>query len=188
MELEELKRSWKEQSARLDKLEIQNAELRRKLDSSRISGSKGKLMRIYRALMIVSLVMIPFTLISFHTLLMPFYVNIIMAAFFAQCAIVNFYVLMLIKEIDITRVSVKDALSMVINLMNVRHRLRIVEFVLMVPVLVLLVYTMLPETSMLIGGICGGVLGSIVGLKKEFEIRALLRGMRADLEDLLSEE
>lgn len=187
MELEDLKKSWQEQTARLDKLEQQNAELRLKLNSNRLSGSKGKLQRIYRSLTIMSIVMIPISLITFKAIGIPYYVNIMMAAYFAQSAVVNFYVLMLIKEIDITRVSVKDALAMVINIFKTRRRLRIVECILVIPLMFMLFYSFISDSSAIVGAIVGGVTGGIVGLKKEFEIRALLRDMQADLQDLLSD-
>ncbi|MDE6084771.1 MAG: hypothetical protein K2G40_00005 [Muribaculaceae bacterium] len=188
IELEELKKSWQSQSARIDRLENENARLRRKVEGSRINGSRGKLLRTYRVLCIVSLVMMPFCIMSFPRLDIPSYLTVVFAIFFAQATLVNFYVYMRIREIDITKVSVKDALEMVISLTRLRQRLRLLEMVLALPVIVLFFLALYQNDSYgLIGGIFGGVIGGIVGLKKEFEIRGLLRSMQSDLEELLGD-
>ena len=186
MELEDLKKSWQSQSARIDRLEAENARLRRNIEGSRVNGSRAKLLRTYRVLCIVALFMFPGCFFSLTQLDIPQYVVTIFALFFAQAALVNFYVYMRIKEIDLTRVSVKETLEMVISITKLRQRLRIVEIVLALPVIILFFLSLYHSDSYgLIGAVFGGVAGGIIGLRKEFEIRALLRSMQADLEDLL---
>ena len=190
MDLDELKRTWQSQSTRIDRLEAQNRELRRCVRENKVYTKRSKLMRTYTWLLITSVVMIPFVLLAFPTLDIDMGVTIMFVVTMAGLAIANSYVYMLIKKIDPTEMSVREALSRVLYLDRTRQRIRWVSMTVAVVVVSIFFYTLYQRDGHagLLGGIVGGIVGGILGLRKEAEIKATIRAIKADLEDALQDD
>lgn len=190
MDLDELKRTWQSQSTRIDRLEEQNRELRRCVRENKVYTKRSKLMRTYTWLVIVSVLMIPFILISFPALDIDMRLAVMFVVTMGGLAIANGYVYNLIAKIDPTGMSVREALMRVLHLERMRRRIRLVSMIVSAVVVSIFFYTLYQSDGHadLLGGIVGGIVGLIVGLRKEAEIKATIRAMKADLEDALQDD
>lgn len=190
MDLDELKKAWQSQSTRLERLEEQNRKLRRSVSENKLSTKRSKLLRTYTALIVVSVVMIPFVLVSFPELGLDKMFVAMFTVMFAAMSLANAYVYMLVKGIDPTQVSLREALRRVLHLETMRRRIRWVSMSLGAIVIALFFWELYNQDAHagFLGGVVGGVVGGLVGLRKEAEIKATIRAMKADLEDALQDE
>ena len=188
MDIDDLKRAWQSQIMRIDKLEEQNKQLKERLLDKSLKSNRAKLLSTYRWLLLIGLLMVPFTIVSFsHLELSPIAVWT-MVAYFLLMSVANVYVYYLIYDIDMTNHSVCDNLQRVINLQLKRHRIRIGSCILGIVIIsIFFYYISQDDPSLVIGGIIGGIVGGLIGLRKEREIKAMISSMKKDLEDALSE-
>lgn len=190
MDIDQLKKSWQSQSARLDRLEEQNRELRRTVRADKLLSRRSKLLRTYTWLIVTAVVMIPFVFLAFPYLELPDNVTAMFAVTMAVLALFNWYVYRLIARIDPTEMSLREALGRVVHLEVTRRRLRIWSMAIGVVVIGVFLYVLYEKEdySPLIGAIVGGVVGLICGLRKEAEIKAQIRAMKEMLRDALRED
>lgn len=186
MDFDELKMAWKAQSQRLDKLEQQNLELQRKIGCNNISNKRAKLLSSYRIFIIVAFLMGPCVIFTFPILDLPNWIALSYAAVMVMLGIFNCYIYNMIRKINLATMTTKEALEQVIKLDKRRQQLRVVGCII-AAILMILFFRELwlrDEPSGIVGGAVGGIIGAIVGIKKEREIRAMIRSMQADLEEL----
>lgn len=190
MDIDQLKKTWQSQSARLDRLEAQNRELRRTMREDKLLGRRSRLLRTYTWLIVLSVVMIPFVLLVFPHLELPLYISVMFAVAMSVLALMNSYVYRLIERIDPTAMSLRDMLAHVVGLEISRRRLRYCSMVIGVVVIAVFMYTLYEneEYSPMCGGVVGGVIGLVCGLRKEAEIKAQIRAMKEMLRDALRDD
>lgn len=190
MDLEELKKAWQSQSARLDKLEAQNLELKLSLRRNKITTNRSKLMNTYRALMIIAFVMVPVVFISFSKLGIADWLTFVYAATLLLLGFANTYVYLLIQKIRPGELSLRETLRTVLELEKTRHNIRVVSIFVVIIVMVLLLYSLCDngDYAPAIGGLTGGIIGMIIGLRKEAHIKAMIRSIKEDLRDALRDD
>lgn len=190
MDLEELKKAWQSQSARLDRLEEQNLELKRSLRRNKISTNRSKLINTYRVLTVLAFVMTPVITVSFRMIGIDLWLAILYAATMLALGFANMYIYLLIRKISPGELSVREVLKNVLNLERSRHRIRMASMTVTLIVVVLFIYALCDDGdySMMIGGILGAVIGLIIGLRKEASIKATIRAIKADLKDALRDD
>ena len=190
MDFDELKKSWQEQSVRIERLEKQNRYLTQQVRFSSLATKRSKLLRDYRILVIVAILMLPFIVMSFPIIGVTSRTEVFFMFGMAALVVINAYILFYIKSIDITRLSVRDALTKVFALERKRLILRYVSIAIAVCIISMMLYDLyfIGEIAAITGACVGGVVGAILGLRKEMEIRAIIKDMREDLEDALRDE
>lgn len=190
MDIDQLKKTWQSQSARLDRLEEQNRELRRTVRDDKLLGRRSRLLRTYTWLIVVSVVMIPFVLLVFPYLELPLNITVMFAVTMSVLALMNSYIYRLIERIDPTAMSLRDTLAHVVGLEVSRRRIRYCSMAIGVVVVAVFLYTLYVngEYSPLCGAVLGGVIGLVCGLRKEAEIKAQIRAMKDVLSDALRDD
>ncbi|MDE5608549.1 MAG: hypothetical protein K2I64_06420 [Muribaculaceae bacterium] len=189
IDFEQLKRQWAEQSARIERLEAQNEKLRHKLSSSSNMTLRDKLIRDYKIFLFVSIILVPITFSTFPLCDFPWMMTVSFALLFALESIANGYILKLLKDIDFTSQTTREALTRVIHLQKSRSRLQIIFITLTIPVLTYGFYVFgTIDKDMIWSGLLGGIFGGIIGAIKDRQIRQIIRRMKAELEEMDREE
>lgn len=190
MDIEELKQAWQAQTTRLDRLEQQNRELRLKLNENRIDSKRSKLLRTYTGLLWVSVLMIPAVIIAFPYLGLDWWATGAYVLGMAVLAVFNGVVYGMIRRLNLTDMTLQHALEHVLKIERTRRILRWIGMGVGAVVVVTFMYSLWidGEHSAVIGGIVGGIAGGIVGLRKEREIKAIIRSMAADLRELMEDD
>lgn len=187
MDIDELKRAWQSQAARIDNLEERNRELYRSVRSSHIDTQRSRLLSSYVMFIVVCLLLIPFVIVSFPYLVVDKWATVAYVCAMVILTIFNSYIYMLIRKVDLTRCSVKEALSRLLLLECRRRQLRYVSMTMAVMVLAVFFYELydVDNLSGIIGGVIGGVLGGLLGLSKEAKIKRIIRSIKQDLQDIM---
>lgn len=189
MNIDEIKSKWQSHDARLVQLEEQNRLLERKIRNNSLNAGRSRLKRTYLTLAIVGAVMIPVALVAFHELGINTWVTVLYAVALLAMTIANLYVLQLINKLDFTQMTLCESMERVVYLEQTRCRLRIYMIVLALFVVAALLYDLYQyNISSFWGGVAGGVIGGLAGLKKERETRNVIRSMKADLADAVRED
>ncbi|MDE7386252.1 MAG: hypothetical protein K2N28_03850 [Muribaculaceae bacterium] len=187
MDLDDLKRTWQSQNERIDKLEEQNQRLRERMRRNSLSGHREKLLNTYLIFIITTVVMIPFSLLVLPEICIDGIITYMLAAYFVVMGVANAWVWSLIRRIDPANQTVCENLQRVVNVQSTRRVIKICSIPLVLVTMGVLLYHLRPIEGCLEGGIAGGIVGGIVGYRQDCKIRKMLREMRADLEDALSE-
>ena len=105
-------------------------------------------------------------------------------------AVANGYVYYLIRKIDMSTMTIKEALTAATNVDIVRRRMKILGWVLAMPLLVILFYAFyeVGRDEIIYGAWVGLVIGAICGGIYERNTRQLIRQMRQTLADELGED
>ncbi|MCM1450404.1 MAG: hypothetical protein NC082_08680 [Clostridiales bacterium] len=189
MDIEELKSAWKSQNHRLEKLESQNRLLEQKICDNRLDDGRKRLRRTYIRLALVGVVMIPVVLAMFPKFNISMWLTILYATVMLIMTVANLYVLGMLNKLDFTSLTLCEAMKGIVRLEQTRQRLRIGCIILSLSVVAVFLYEMyFFDMSCFIGGVTGGVVGCIIGLRKEHQIKKVIRSMKADLADAMSME
>ena len=187
MDLEDLKQTWQSQNERIDKLEEQNQHLRERLRRNSMSGHREKLLNTYMIFIVVTVVMIPFSLLVLPDIGIDPLITYMLAAYFVIMGVANAWVWSLIRRIDPANQTLCENLQRVVNVQTTRRAIKICSIPLVLVTVGVFLYHLRTIEGCIEGGIIGGIVGGIVGYRQDCKIRKMLREMRADLEDALSE-
>ncbi len=189
MELDELKQSWHEMKRELDRVETLNKVLTERLSRSKALPFKCRIMNQYKIIVAVSLCMIVFTSILFiDNLIFSRELSGSLVIYFIVLKSLNLYFMSRLRRIDIYTMPVAEMVEQTIKLRILRSRLKIIGYILMIPMMCVLLWTFYKaDYGMFVGGWMGGVVGLIIGLRIDRSIDRDIKNMKAALKEELSE-
>lgn len=190
MDIDELKKQWNAMELRIDRLEKENNRLMTNITNNRIVGLRGRLLARYR-MMIILCVVSPAWIFFMDSLCdVSNFVKVCYVLFFVVMVITNGYVYHLIRKVDYIEMTIKDALVAATNVEIARRRMKIIGWILAVPLLAMLFSTFyeIGREELIYGAWIGLIVGFISGAIYEVNTRRLIRQMRQTLSDELGED
>lgn len=149
-------------------------------------SSQMRITNIYKRLVAVSIAWVPLSLLLARGPELPLWLCVLMSAYFAVMAVLNYWVLRLVKKIDFGSMSVVEALGSVCRLQKIRNRLQFWSILLCAPLVLTMLATFGQSSNeMLIGGIAGLVVGALIGLSLDRKVRKHIIMMKQSLDDAL---
>lgn len=184
MDLEEMRQSWRTLETRVNRLEDENIRLMVELKRSRAGEYKRRLQRNFITLSIVGFIAPLFIIGLSNELGFSFAFVAVYSAFCWIMVVCNIYMYYRLSCIDLITMPVKIAFEESVKFGILRQRIWLGSMIMLTPALVFFIYEFWRiDISLAIAGIAGGVLGLIIGLKKDNEIRNMIRGMKQTLSD-----
>ncbi len=184
MDLEEMRQSWRTLETRVNRLEDENMRLMAELKRGRAGEYKHKLQRNFVRLSIVGFIAPLFIICLSRELSFSGAFMVIYSAFCWIMAVCNIYMYYRLSRIDLITMPVKIAFEESVKFGILRQRIWLGSMIMLIPALVFFIYEFWSiDVSLAIAGIAGGVLGLIIGLKKDNEIKNMIRGMKQTLGD-----
>ncbi len=161
-------------------------ELERRIVSSNVTTLRSRLLHIYVLLGVMCLMGVLF--------MIPFVKDLprlVVCAdvFYVVVSGINFYMSSLVRRIDYSRMTVKEALEAVYKVERYKIRARMCTIVMAVPLICYMIFSFahLYGEVVLFGCACGAVLGGVIGIIIHRRMMSVLREMRRQL-TLLDEE
>lgn len=157
-------------------------ELEEKWRSSKVSPLRDRLFRITVNLVLISFVgllsIVPFAADSPE-------MTIACGAFFVVMGLLNFYRALCIKRVDLTAISVKEALEAVYNIERQRLICRSIGIAAAIPLIIFMAMTFsnVYGPLALYGSLIGILIGGCIGLVINHRTTTLLREMKSQLQD-----
>lgn len=190
MDIDELKKQWQSMELRIEKLEEENHRLMSSISSNRVAGLRGRLLTRYCMMIIVCIISPVWLFLLDNVFYVGQVANVCYALFFMITAVANGYVYYLIRKIDLSTMTIKEALTAATNVDIVRRRMKILGWVLAMPLLVILFYAFyeVGRDEIIYGAWVGLVIGAICGGIYERNTRQLIRQMRQTLAEELGED
>ena len=133
MDIDELKKQWQSMELRIEKLEEENHRLLSSISSNRVAGLRSRLLIRYCMMIIVCIISPVWLLLLDNVFDVGPVANVCYALFFMITAVANGYVYYLIRKIDMSTMTIKEALTAATNVDIVRRRMKILGWVLAMP-------------------------------------------------------
>lgn len=190
MKIDDLRKSWQSMLIEIERVNELNRELTRKIFDDRVTNVRSKVMHKYAIFTIISIVFIPIMpiecmmIFNFDTIPL-----ILVSLFFPYTTVVNALVWYRTRQIDPATMNMKDTLVAFTNLKILRSRLRLMNYIVGIPMVVTLfyyLYHLAPHAFW--GGVIGGVIGGAFGFREDFIISREIRELRKTLAEELSDE
>ena len=190
MDIDELKKQWQSMELRVEQLEKDNRRLMTRISRDRFAGLRGKLMARYRLMIIVCVISPVWMLLLEDVYGVGRVLNVCYASFFVITALANAYIYYLFHKIDYSIMTVKEALTATTHLEITRYRLRMLGWLMVVPLLVMMFQAFYEtgQDEVINGAWFGLILGAIVGTIFDLKTRRLIRQMRHTLTEELDED
>lgn len=181
MNIDELRQSWNALDMRVSALEDTTRDMKYRVTSNRVTTSRDRLKRIARSMAIVSFIA-PMSCIPLWKMA-PLLVAV-MCIFFIVMGIMQVHSVIAIDSVNLTCMTVAEALQSVYSLERMRHNKRIIGMILGIPIILAMLYTLYTwDDPYLFYGCCMGVaIGAIIGLMINHRNVELLKSMRRELE------
>ena len=186
MDIEELKNTWGVLNKRIERLEVRNQEMERKVREGRVKTYQQKNIRTMRIVSVVILMAIVFILLCGDMFSLRSKVMYVVFMLFGvgDCL----YFIHNMKLFDFVRMSTPEIVAHSYKVQWRYNRNLIIGIVFCIPVLASLFYDMyLMDKYAVYGGIVGGVIGGVIGLKMQFEFKKKLKQIRKEFLDSESE-
>lgn len=182
--LDHLREIWKKAPINTARLDSNARSIEGELGRSRPAGYARILARDYNRMSWFALIVIAMS-VPLKFIGCPMWLCVVYALF-GLCAVVwNFFLARYISHIDFMTLPVVQSIEKAVRIRMLQRRLLLLSSVLGILVIVPLLkffYEAEPEHSMFWGGVVGGVLGLIVGVRKEIlffrRSRELLRSLQ----------
>lgn len=190
MDIDELKKQWQSMELRVEQLEKDNRRLMTRISRDRFAGLRGKLMARYRLMIIVCVISPVWMLLLEDVYGVGRVLNVCYASFFVITALANAYIYYLFHKIDYSIMTVKEALTATTHLEITRCRLRMLGWLMVVPLLVMMFQAFYEtgQDEVIYGAWFGLIIGAIVGTIFDRKTRRLIRQMRQTLTEELDED
>ena len=190
MNIDELKSQWKSMELRIDRLEKDNKNLLSRISNERMKSVREKLLARYRALIIVC-IFSPLWMVLMNELYqVDVEVSIVYAFFFLVMALANFYMCKLIKKVDCSKLTIKEALIAVTKVEETRQKVKLLGWIFGLPLIIIMfdVFKEMGHPEIIYGACVGLVIGGVVGYLVERKTRRLIRELRQTLADALVDD
>ncbi|MBR6519717.1 MAG: hypothetical protein IKT77_01885 [Paludibacteraceae bacterium] len=190
MNIDELKSQWKSMELRIDRLEKDNKQLLSRISNERMKSVREKLLARYRALIIVC-IFSPLWMVLMNNLYhIDIEVSIVYAFFFYVMALANFYMCKLIKKVDCSKLTIKDALIAVTKVEEYLRKFQFLGWILGFPLIIIMfdVFKDMGHPEIIYGACVGLVIGGIIGYFYDRKTRRLIRELRQTLADALVDD
>lgn len=147
---------------------------------------RSRMIRIYRILFVVAMVYIlvgPFVL---KLAGLPIWCLILISLYFAMMALFCWGTLDRIRKINPVTQSVLEALHAVEAVIWFRRIGQIVGLSAAIPLIIVMLYLFRVDEALFLGGVCGAIIGMVIGVVQDREIRGILREIRRELMEAYS--
>ena len=179
-DLDTLKSQWQNLDAAPSKADNRE-EMARKIIRRGIASRSEKIARFYRVNIALCLIWVGISGTFSIERIFPLWLVILMAVYFGVMAFLSFMVLERVKDIDLSRMNVVQAMESVCRLQKARMWQKAVGCL---PLMVcLLAYFSRVSSVMLVGGIVGAIFGLFIGFVIDGRIRRQIREMESELRD-----
>lgn len=189
MELEDLKKGWKEMDEQVDKLGSKNEVSVSQITRKRALSSQERLKREYRMMTAICL-MAPFWIAITQRNIggLPDWTVYMFFVFFMVMVVHKGFIWWKLAHLDYKRMTVKEALISTYKLEKYQKTGTLVGISLAVPVLVCFIVELylLHEVYALYGAFCGLIVGLFFGLRIRRRIKKEIKTMRDALNDELN--
>lgn len=183
MDLDNLKSQWQSLNEGCSTA-MESLTLSKILSERNLLSAPQRIHKTYKRLFVVSLVWVPLSIGLSHRHIFPMWLGIVLAAYFALAAIINYYVMDHMSRIDLGHMTVIDALKSVCKVQRVRRILKVVMMSCCIPILIVMfMYFAHCSEAMFLGGVCGGMLGLVIGFITDIRIRRQLNDMKQALQE-----
>lgn len=180
MDLDQIRNQWNNIDLPSEAAAASVREIERKVSTTKVTTLRDKLYRLTLNLVVISFLgiatLVPFAVESPEMVLAA-------GAFFVVMGLVNFYRALNIKHIDLSVMTVKDALESVYNVERQRMIARIVGITCAIPLVIFMIMTFAQSFGpwALYGSLVGVLLGGCIGLAINHRTTQLLREMKSQL-------
>lgn len=185
MDLEQLKHNWQG----LDSLDLPESFTRPQgkwVGYNRSLSSLLRLKRLYRVLIIISFLWVFLFPCIMSRFAIPGPVSVAGSVFFALMGVLMIWIYRGIVNVDLSRMTVVEALSAVCRLQIMRRRHKLIGYAMMTPLLVMLLYYFYTiSLPMFYGGLVGAVIGFVIGINNDRLASRWIASMKAELRDVL---
>ncbi len=182
MDLDQLRNQWNNIDLPTDKETERIFNLERKIRTSNVTTLRDRLYRITIRLVIASL-MGMFTTVPFAS--GSQYMFALTEIFFVMMGILNLYRAINIKRLDISQLSIKDALEAVYRIERQRMICRTIGITCAIPLIIymLLTFANVYGSHMLYGALLGVPLGGCIGFAVNHRTSSILREIKSQLQE-----
>lgn len=191
MELDEIKRNWKQLSDRLERQDILNRQILINMLNKNTRSSLNKLERFEYMFLVFSVIFSLFVVMFLHLTPVDVYSRetlFLMLIIFVSAAIWQCYKLFLLKKIENPNNTIIETLEYTLRFKFVTKARFIAGMVLSVPILALLFYFQreIFKDELLWGAIVGAVIGLAIGVKATMTHWRNINTFLSDLRELKS--
>ena len=189
MELEELKKGWKEMDERMEKLESENDKLVNMITQKRATSALQRLTREYQMMTAICLLAPSYFMLTQHHMEgLGDWCLYLFVIFFLVMAIHKSFIWRKLSRMDYKQMTVKEALISTYKLEKYQKTGTLIGISLAVPLLICFMVELyrLHEMYAFYGAWCGLVVGLLIGLRIRRRIKRDIKEMRAALNDELN--
>ena len=181
MDIDEIKTTWIKLNNKIDKLEVRNLQLERKVKEGRVKPYQEKNIRSMKVLIVVAFI------VSVMVALFPTIFTVRTKIIYCVCmlwAILDcWYFVRQMKGFDFVMQSTQEIVERTYRIKKLFNRRQIIGIIFSIPVLMSLFYDMSQEQPFLLyAGIIGGIIGLIWGLFLQYNFKKRLRKIREEFE------
>lgn len=182
-DLDTLKSQWQNLDAAPSKADNRE-EMARKIIRRGIASRSEKIARFYRVNIALCLIWVGISGTFSIERIFPLWLVISMVIYFGIMALLSYMVLERVRDIDLGRMSVIEAMAAVCRLQKARMWQKVIGYVLCLPLIIsMLAYFGKVSEVMLVGGIVGAIFGFFIGFVIDGRIRRQIREMESELRD-----
>ncbi len=190
MDLDKLKQDWNSISLKIDRLEEENLEIRRRLCCTNVQTSQQSLARKYTHFSWLGMSLPVLAFLMWHVLETPLWLCIIYSVFGIIQAIAFQCFASYIRHSDYMSMPVAESLRHALIIRKTQFRFLLGSIILGLAVIIPLFryFFQAGDSSAFIGACIGGVIGGIIGIRKDIEMFRLSKKMINDLRDFTNDE
>lgn len=181
MDIDEMRQNWSRMNLRLEQLEEANRALLHERSMAGKESTRNRLLRQYTVRTILCFVLIP-VIVPQLTLWLgcPVWYAMLYGVGFLTFGLMTNSERRMIKDIDLSRMSVREVMKRVRAIEQVRRRHMITGYVIGAIILIPLIYFiyLINDRAMIIGCWVGAVIGLLIGLMVKKRCNELLKRMR----------
>lgn len=183
MEMDKLKEQWKSINLSSEQLDSATSQIAREIAQGHIMGNQQKLARLYRLQILPCVLIIPIGIILLPAIGLDKIFVGAYCAFGGLTAMINMLFYRALTECSFTSLPVVDALKRIADITYWRK----VQLCASIPLATLLIVMLLldflgrPEIYMFIGGVCGALVGGVIGYMRFRQQSAYLRQLKEQL-------
>ncbi len=185
MDIESLKKSWHEMRSELDRIDELDSRLVNELGGNKVVAIKSRIIRRFVLMAIISFISVLIVPEVISGLGFGSSIQLIYLAYFAIIGVMNVVLIYMVKRIDLSILTMCEALRRVVALQILRYRFKQVAYVMMLPLVLFMFYFLYNDSVFLF---VGGVAGAMIGVVSGYRLDRIMSSEIRRLKEILSNE